>query len=216
MTMANIMLNKINPIQLQQLIRQEKIAQRLQLSLAYQDINLKLILAKLRQLCFENIRLENINNNLKYKHIAFYYPLNNEVDTRKLWKEAQNLGIKTYLPIIDSKNKLRFRYFDQDTQFTNGKYNIQIPVSDLHINAQDLDLVITPLVACDKHGNRIGMGGGYYDKSFSFIKIARQGSVKLIGVGWDFQLLQDQYIPANAWDVKLTAFISQYFDIYFD
>jgi 5-formyltetrahydrofolate cyclo-ligase len=67
-----------------------------------------------------------------------------------------------------------------------------------------LDLVLTPLVGFDHKGNRLGMGGGYYDRSFAFL-LRRQNWKKprLVGLAYDFQQLDK--LPAKNWDVPLTA-----------
>jgi 5-formyltetrahydrofolate cyclo-ligase len=66
------------------------------------------------------------------------------------------------------------------------------------------DLILVPLVAIDRAGNRLGRGKGHYDAALSRL---RRGGARLIGLGWSMQLLNED-IPADPWDVPLDAFAS--------
>lgn len=66
------------------------------------------------------------------------------------------------------------------------------------------DLLLIPLIAVDRGGNRIGMGKGHYDRALSGL---REAGAKLIGVGWPFQLLEEP-IESDSWDVPLDGFAS--------
>jgi 5-formyltetrahydrofolate cyclo-ligase len=67
-----------------------------------------------------------------------------------------------------------------------------------------LDLVLAPLVAFDAHGNRLGMGGGFYDRSFAYLlRHTRWLRPRLIGLAYDFQ--RQSRLPSQAWDVPLQA-----------
>ena len=74
-------------------------------------------------------------------------------------------------------------------------------------SARNLDLILLPLVAADRHGNRLGMGGGFYDNSLAFLH--RRHIWKLphiIGVAHDFQIVDN--LPSDPWDVQLNALIT--------
>jgi 5-formyltetrahydrofolate cyclo-ligase len=83
-----------------------------------------------------------------------------------------------------------------------------MPISGEEIAARKLDLVLTPLVAFDKNCQRIGMGGGYYDRTFSFLR-ARQQLLKPKLVGLAFACQQVPEIPANPWDIRLYSVITE-------
>lgn len=188
-------------------IREQVTLQRRSLSLSYQDFHLPFILDALHSYC------------LTAQHIAFYYPINNEVDTRPLWQKCHELGIKTYLPRTVSDGTLLFDLFNEDTIFSMGQYDIPVPKPSnskayTFLTASELDLVITPLIACDKKGHRIGMGGGFYDKTFAFKRDKKIAAPTLLGVGWDFQLISEEIMP-NEWDIPLSGFISESNEIIF-
>ena len=71
-----------------------------------------------------------------------------------------------------------------------------------YVDPRDLDLVLTPLVAFDNKGARLGLGGGHYDRCFSFLRGRSSWSrPKLVGVGYEFQRIP--YIESRPCDVRL-------------
>lgn len=87
-----------------------------------------------------------------------------------------------------------------------------IPEPDIAIRHQikpmGLDIVLMPLVAFDQQGNRLGMGGGYYDRSFSFLKRGKSSRrPRLIGVAYDFQEIEK--LASDSWDVPLDAVVTE-------
>ena len=70
-----------------------------------------------------------------------------------------------------------------------------------------LDLVLVPLVGFDGAGNRLGMGGGFYDRSFAFLGQRRWRRPRLVGVAFDLQRVDR--LPRRAWDVPLDAVASE-------
>jgi 5-formyltetrahydrofolate cyclo-ligase len=137
------------------------------------------------------------------QHIAFYTPVKGEANPLPLQSEKSNKSF--YLPILSSKNKyhLHFVKIDSNTQYKNNIYAIPEPIyspQDI-ILAEQLDLVIMPLVAADKEGHRIGMGGGYYDRSFAFKLNAKLRYPQLLGFAYNFQLVNK--LIAEPWDVPL-------------
>jgi len=124
-----------------------------------------------------------------------------------IWQRKQGC----YLPVIFGyrHRKMHFAPYDRKTDFFANRYGI--PEPNLHIKKQikpmDLDLVLMPLVAFDKVGNRVGMGGGFYDRSFAFLK-RRQCWKKpcLVGVAYDFQELES--LQKDDWDIPLDAIVT--------
>ena len=124
------------------------------------------------------------------------------------WLREQNHS--TYLPIVRHQH-LMFAKLDDDTQFTTGKYNIDIPVfcEDTLLPAAQLDIVFLPLVGFDLQGGRIGMGGGYYDRTFAFLIENKRGTTAkplMLGVAHEFQ--RQQKIPVEHWDVPIAGAIT--------
>jgi 5-formyltetrahydrofolate cyclo-ligase len=140
---------------------------------------------------------------IESQHIAFYYSSNNELDVMPALLYAIKAGKKCYLPhIATNSDILKFIYFDNETSLTTGAYNIPSPrvtSSSVFIDPSALDLVIMPVVAIDKDQNRIGMGKGYYDKTFSF-KNTSANKPKLIAACYKFQLIAE--IEPEPWDIQ--------------
>jgi len=136
------------------------------------------------------------------QHIAFYTAVKGEANPLPLQQTANK---SFYLPVLSSTKKfhLIFVKVDASTQYKNNIYSIPEPIykpKDI-IATEKLDLVIMPLVAADRKGNRMGMGGGYYDRSFAFKQIATINTPKLLGFAYDFQLINA--LNAAPWDIPL-------------
>ena len=119
---------------------------------------------------------------------------------------------KYYLPILDPEkpNHLLFQSYNPNEMLTPNRYGIPEPKLDPKklINPRDLDCVLTPLVGFDKKGNRLGMGVGYYDRSFSFLQNKkRPGKPILIGLAYSFQEIS-VWRPDN-WDIALDIVITE-------
>lgn len=117
----------------------------------------------------------------------------------------RDLGISTSVPVIVG-DTMRFAPLTETTPLRRGKYDILIPeYNDAELlDAAELDLVLVPLVAFDNQGNRIGMGGGYYDRTFAHLRNKderTENTQMLIGVGHEFQKLAE--VPTESWDVPL-------------
>jgi len=145
---------------------------------------------------------------LNSQRIAAYLSANGEVDARPLIERAWAMGKQIYLPVLRSfgHNKLWFARYEPDTPLVKNRYGIAEPEIDhvRRIEAFALDLVLTPLVGFDAQGNRLGMGGGFYDRSFAHLLRRRQWlKPRLVGLAFDFQ--QVAHLPAHPWDVPLTA-----------
>ncbi|MCP4325219.1 MAG: 5-formyltetrahydrofolate cyclo-ligase [Psychromonas sp.] len=132
-----------------------------------------------------------------------------EIDTHLFieWCWAQQKQI--YLPIVDPAKKggLLFLEYTQDTQMVTNRYGISEPKleSEHTCSVADLDIIITPLVAFDTAGNRIGMGGGYYDRILAPWFKDRSGPYP-IGLAHDCQLVNK--LPIEPWDVPLPEIIT--------
>ena len=138
------------------------------------------------------------------QHIAFYTPVKGEADPLGL--HSLDIANKSfYLPVLSPQKSfhLIFVKINDETRYKNNIYGIPEPIYTAEdiMPAEKLDLVIMPLVAVDRAGNRMGMGGGYYDRSFAFKKEPKINSPQLLGFAYDFQLLDS--LSAEAWDVPL-------------
>ncbi len=142
------------------------------------------------------------------RRIAVYLASDNEVDTRPILERAWSLGKEIYLPVLAPflHNRLWFTRYEADTPLVRNRFGIAEPrsVHRRRIPSHALDLVLTPLVGFDTNGNRLGMGGGFYDRSFGFLcRRQRWRKPRLVGLAYDFQQLSE--LPARDWDVPLSA-----------
>jgi len=159
---------------------------------------------------------------MQAKHIAYYLPIAGEADPTSLQKRTKSIAsLHThntertfYLPIVAQygENSLLFAKVDKNTNYKKNKYGIKEPIyhpKDLRA-ADQLDLVITPLVGFDQQGNRLGMGGGYYDRTFAFKNQNNTNAQKkpiLIGYAYDFQ--QIDRLQAEDWDIPLDGIVTE-------
>lgn len=139
--------------------------------------------------------------------VACYLACDGEPALDIVIERAWRLGKQCYLPVLNTfgHNRLWFAPFDPDTTLVANCFGIPEPeVAARHwLRPQQLGLVLAPLVGFDKHGNRLGMGGGYYDRSFGFLRHRRHWrQPRLAGVAFDFQQLEQ--LPAARWDVPLS------------
>jgi len=134
-------------------------------------------------------------------HVAGYWALDGELPLHALQARLPDRWVYC-LPVLHADRDLRFAPWRAGEPIAVNHYGIpepQIAASSL-LQSQDMQLVLLPLVGFDRHGNRLGMGGGWYDRSFAF----RQDQIApplLVGVGYAFQ---ETNIGAMAeWDVAL-------------
>jgi 5-formyltetrahydrofolate cyclo-ligase len=141
------------------------------------------------------------------QRIAFYMANDGELDPSELMAIAWSMGKECFLPVLTAPHdkSLLFAKYDPDEPLVYNQFGIPEPfVAARHrIKARTLDLIIMPLVAFDEQGNRIGMGGGYYDRTLAFLKARTQWhKPRLAGIGYGFQ--QVASIDNESWDVPLT------------
>jgi len=148
-----------------------------------------------------NINFQDIFKILKKnkslgKIIGGYYPYNYEVDTIKILEKFEKLNFQISLPKIKKNSQMNFYSWSIQDPLTINKYGIPEPTSDKIVYP---NILLVPLVAFDKHFNRIGYGGGFYDRYIK--KIKKNKKIITIGLGFTFQKIKK--IPINRYDVKL-------------
>ncbi|NGX15888.1 5-formyltetrahydrofolate cyclo-ligase [Wenzhouxiangella sp. XN24] len=138
------------------------------------------------------------------RSIALYWPADGEPDVRAVAATAWRHDKRVLLPVVSQQGVMRFAAWDPKTRFRRNRYGIPEPVARrLRAPATRLDLVVMPLVAFDKHGNRLGMGGGYYDRALA----TRGRRTTLVGAAFSCQ--QAPLIPAQPWDVPLDIVVTE-------
>ncbi|KXF80185.1 5-formyltetrahydrofolate cyclo-ligase [Enterovibrio coralii] len=141
---------------------------------------------------------------IKASRIALYLSVDGELDTAPLIARCWAQGKDVYLPVIHpfSKGHLLFLHYHPKTQLVPNQYGILEPKLDVRdvLPAAKLDVICTPLVAFDAAGQRLGMGGGYYDRTLAPWYETGAGA-KPIGLAHDCQQLDA--LPVEVWDVPL-------------
>lgn len=146
------------------------------------------------------------------QHIAAYLCMPGEVDMWKVIKKAWAEDKQVYLPVVLGwEQPLQFAPFTPQCELAKDYYDIEIPKVDSseYVSPRILDLVITPLVAFDKYRNRIGMGGGFYDRTFAFKQRDSSAKPQLLGVAFETQRVDGVPIAANTWDISPDAIITE-------
>ncbi len=139
--------------------------------------------------------------------IAFYIAQEGEIDLLPLMLYCLKQGRQCYLPVLDKpeENKLCFARWIPGQSMSQNKFGIAEPVVPSHhiLSAADMDLIFMPLVAFDGSGNRLGMGGGYYDRTLAESDKECSGSSSqkpfLVATGHDVQYIP--HLPRDSWDI---------------
>ncbi|MDD9155042.1 5-formyltetrahydrofolate cyclo-ligase [Aliivibrio sp. S4TY2] len=145
----------------------------------------------------------------KANTIAVYLSSDGEVDTDPLIQWLWQQGKQVSLPVIHpfAKGHLLFLEYTKTTLLIHNKYQILEPKLDKTkiVPTSELDLILTPLVAFDHTGNRLGMGGGYYDRTLSRWHTDQQGPMP---IGLSHSCQQVPLLPIESWDVPLPQIIT--------
>ncbi|GFM60661.1 5-formyltetrahydrofolate cyclo-ligase [Pseudomonas cichorii] len=145
------------------------------------------------------------------RHVSLYLPMDGEIDPRLLLRAAQRRGKATYLPVLDAwpRTKMVFQRVRPGEKFIPNRFRIPEP----RINRARqrriwaLDLILMPLVGFDDEGGRLGMGGGFYDRSLAYL--ARRKTWKkplLLGLAHECQKVER--LAQASWDVPLQGTVS--------
>ena len=137
--------------------------------------------------------------------VGIYFPNDGEIDVTALAAGGRK---KFYLPILPQTGKrLWFGYYRLGAKLVPDRFGIPEPVTASRIRIESLDLVIVPLVAFDSDGGRVGMGGGFYDTSLSFLRHrGRIAPIRIVGAADGFQ--QVDTIPRDSWDIPLHGIVT--------
>ncbi|MCL1124316.1 5-formyltetrahydrofolate cyclo-ligase [Shewanella surugensis] len=144
----------------------------------------------------------------KVKHVALYVSQDGELDTKPLIEALWAKGIHTYLPRLHPfcLGQLLFLHYHVDTILVSNRFGILEP--KLHVRdvmpIKGIDVMVTPLVAFDVKGQRLGMGGGYYDRTLAHWRdIGRP-----IPMGYAHDCQQVPHIEIQPWDIHLPYIVT--------
>lgn len=141
--------------------------------------------------------------------IAGYLAVGGELDICPTLMSAYTARKKIYLPVLAWDNRLWFQRWTPQTPLRHNRFGIPEPdTSAKHrLEARSLDVVLAPLVGFDQEGNRLGMGGGYYDRTFDYqLLLKKWHRPSLVGIAYDFQ--ETAILTKAPWDVPLTGIIT--------
>jgi len=141
------------------------------------------------------------------RRIAIFLAFDGEPSLAALLESAARSGKRLYAPVI-TRARMRFAELELGGPLGTNFFGIQEPRLGAAVDPRRLDLVLTPLVAFDDRGVRIGVGRGYYDRCFRFLR-TRAGwqRPKLLAVAYELQRLPA--IEENEWDVPLWGAVTE-------
>ena len=139
--------------------------------------------------------------------VAVFLSFDGELDTRPLIDQLWRAGKRVYLPVLHpfSPGNLLFLHYPPSSDLVVNRLNIREPKLDVRdvLPLSQLDVLVTPLVAFDAAGQRLGMGGGFYDRT---LQNWRQHRLQPVGYAHDCQ--QVDALPTEQWDIPLPAVIT--------
>lgn len=155
------------------------------------------------QQCLQQRTFHNV------KKVALYLANDGEVNTLPLIQYCWDNNIQTYLPVLHPfcRGYLLFLQYNANSDMKTNRYGIAEPSlsSKTVCPTNQLDVVFTPLVAFDEQGNRLGMGGGFYDRTLACVQ-NKPANTQVIGLAHDCQ--QDELLPIQPWDIPLAKIIT--------
>lgn len=115
--------------------------------------------------------------------VASYWPIRREIDTHILMDEMVERGIEVALPVAEKDSRiLKFAKWDLKSDVEQGLYNICHPVIDDNTQWLEPNVFLVPLLAFDRHGYRLGYGGGYYDSTIASYR--ESANIVAVGLGY--------------------------------
>lgn len=139
--------------------------------------------------------------------VGVYLAMREEIDCAPLAAMLWAKGYKLYLPVVHQKNApLYWRTYTPNSTFTEDALQIPVPALEKPSDERKIapDFTVLPLVAYDSRGTRMGMGGGYYDRSFA----AKTANQRLLGLAYSLQ--QVPKLPRQSWDIPLHALANEH------
>jgi 5-formyltetrahydrofolate cyclo-ligase len=148
--------------------------------------------------------LELLPEFLVDQRVAGYWAVGGELPLHAALAALTARGQRYHLPVLQPGRQLAFAPWRSGVELRTNRYGIPEPAcapADLAA-PPSLDLVLVPLIAFDRRGYRLGTGGGFYDRSFAFLKgAARPAQPVLVGIGYSFQ--ETERLDAQDWDIQM-------------
>ena len=141
-------------------------------------------------------------NKNKLNSLGGYYPSNFEIDDLEILEFLEKKNYKISLPIVKKNNQMDFFKWSKNDPLKINKYGIPEPVSSKIFYP---DILLVPLVSYDNDFNRLGYGGGFYDRYIEKIEKIK----KVIKIGLAFSCQKFKNIPINQYDKKLDFIVTE-------
>lgn len=148
---------------------------------------------------------------LRAKRLGIYLANDGEVDPSTIVGICQKSSKQCFLPVIHPLKtpRLHFARYRQNSQLIANHFGILEPSlrTTKMVPPWSLDLILMPLVGFDRRGNRLGMGGGFYDRTLAFTARGQHPAPRLVGLAYSFQELES--ISPQIWDIPVDHIITE-------
>ena len=148
---------------------------------------------------------------LRAKRVGIYLANDGEIDPAVIIDICHKSKKQCFLPVIHPLkiNRLHFARYRQNSQLIANRYGILEPniKSSYLVAPWSLDVILMPLVGFDRQGNRLGMGGGFYDRTLAFKAQNQYPAPRLVGLAHSFQEIES--ISAQPWDIAVDHVITE-------
>lgn len=148
---------------------------------------------------------------LRARRVGVFLASDGEIDPSSIVGICHRSSKKCFLPVIHPLkiNRLHFAHYRENTPLAANRFGILEP--NLNVSniapAWSLDLILMPLVGFDRQGNRLGMGGGFYDRTLAFTARDHHPAPLLVGLAHSFQELAE--ISPQPWDIAVDHIITE-------
>ena len=138
--------------------------------------------------------------------VSGYWPIRDELDVRMLLRRLHEEGMRCALPVTQGKHKgLLFRRWQPGDILQEERFSVAVPASNRPVLIPEIMLV--PLLAIDREGNRLGYGGGYFDRTLLSRKHSGEGPVVTVGLAYEAQIVS--HVPNDERDIRLDWLITE-------
>jgi 5-formyltetrahydrofolate cyclo-ligase len=156
------------------------------------------------------VMLEQIPEFLTDRRIAGYWAVAGELPLLALMPGLRERDQAWHLPVLAADRTLRFAPWQPGDPIEPNRYGIPEPraVPEHALAADQVDVVLVPLLGFDRRGHRLGFGGGWYDRTFAFLH-GREGIGRPLLVGIGYAMQEVERIPVEPWDVRLDCIATE-------
>lgn len=143
----------------------------------------------------------------KNKNIALYFAKKEELNVSLLVKHLWKENINVFLPVMNSEEMtLHFAAYRENTVMKENVYGIDEPECVSILSPKELDIVLLPMLAFNRQGQRLGMGKGYYDRTFAF---RQNNRIKPLLIGIAYANQESEELIADEWDIPVDVIITE-------